>query len=93
MSNILRCCLGNRLYLPHTHTHTPHTDDHVNITANPLGVCGEQVSLRGLQSCIQHHWFHLRVDLVKILHRVNVGDVPRVPNIIDVFKKGFTLDL
>ena len=62
----------------------PHADDHVYIAANPFGVGREQVSLDWLEACVLDNWLHLIQNLIQILRRVDIGNISRVENIVDV---------
>ena len=80
----------------HTSTYTlllPHTDDKMNVTADPLGVCRKEIGLGGLQPSILHYRLHVVVNEIQVFKSINVRDIPRVQYIVDVFQKWFTFDL
>ncbi len=56
----------------------PHTDDHVYVAPDPLGVGGEQVRLGGLEARVLDDGLHLVVDTVQVLNGVDVGHISRV---------------
>ena len=65
----------------------------MNVAPNSLGIGRKQVRLGRLQARILYNWFHLIEYIIKVLGWVYIGDVPRIKDVIDVFKEHLTLDL
>ena len=65
----------------------------MKVAPHSFGVSGEQVSLSRLHARILHHRFHICVDGLELVKAVDIGNVSRVKDVVDVLKEGFTLDL
>ena len=65
----------------------------MNVAANPLCECREQVSLGRLKTRVLHNWLHFMINLVQIIKGINVRNIPRVQDVINVFKEELALDL
>lgn len=71
----------------------PHAQHHVDIAANPSCVCSHQVGLGGLQPQLSHNRLHGCHDLLLIIRAVNVGNIARVEQVVDIFKEGLIFNL
>lgn len=90
MSTIINKCLPSS---PHCGLSSPHADDHVNVAANSLGKCGEQVCLGWLQPSVLDRRPHLVQDAIHVLHGIDVGHIACVENVVNVLQERFALDL
>lgn len=67
--------------------YVPHCDHCMQVTADPLCVHGEQVSLGRHESCIQTYRFHGRVDLLLFIKTVDVRHITRVQDVVYVLEE------
>jgi hypothetical protein len=65
----------------------------VQVGSDSLGEHGEEVGLGWLKTHVLHDWFHGGEDLFLIIKAVQVGNVTRVQDVVDIFQEGFALDL
>lgn len=65
----------------------------MDIAPNPCCECSHQIGLGGLLPQISNNRLHSCHDLVLVLRIVNVGNVTRVEQIVDIFEEGFTFNL
>ena len=65
----------------------------MNVGANTLGICGEEVGFGWLQPGIHDDRFHVVVDPVQVLEGVDVGDVAAVEDVVDVLQEDLAFDL
>lgn len=65
----------------------------MGIAANPCCECSHQIGLGGLLPQISNNWLHGCHDHVLVLGIVNVGNVTRVEQVVDIFEEGFTFNL
>ena len=65
----------------------------MDVGADTLGVCGEEVGFGWLQASVHDNGLHVVVDSVQVLKGIDVGDVTAVEDVVDVLQKDLTLDL
>lgn len=71
----------------------PHAQHHVDVAAHAPSVGGHEVGLGGLQALLLDVRPHGVDDLVLLIHVVEVGNVTRVQDIVNVLQEGLILDL
>lgn len=72
---------------------TPHAQHHVDVAAHTPSVGSHEVGLGGLQALLLDVWPHGGDDLVLLIHVVEVGNVARVQDVVNVLQEGLILDL
>lgn len=65
----------------------------MDVAPDSLGEGREQVRLGGLLARVLHNGLHLMVDCIQVLRGINVWDIPRVEDVVDVLQERLTLDL
>ena len=82
---IVSCVYINKMYM-YT-LYIPHTYDQVYVASDSFSVSREQVGFSGLLSRVQHDGFHFMVYLIQILKWINIRDITRVQDVIDVLQE------
>lgn len=65
----------------------------MDIGANPCCECSHQIGLGGLLPQVPDNRLHSCQDRILVLRIVNVGNVTRVEQVVDIFEEGFTFNL
>lgn len=72
---------------------SPHAEHSVDVAANPADVGSHQVGFRGLLAQCLHHRLHGVQDALLLVGGVQVGNVPRVQDVVDVLQEGLAFNL
>lgn len=59
----------------------------MNVAANPSDVSSHKVGFSWLLTQVQHHRLHCCEDVFLLFGRIQVGNIPRVQNIVDILKE------
>lgn len=71
----------------------PHSDDRVQIRPDSLCKSGEHICLGWLEISILYDWLHGRVYSVQFISDIDVWNITRVQNVIQIFQEWLTLYL
>ena len=71
----------------------PHCDDGVQAWLDPFGVGREEIGFRRQKVSFHDARFHLCIDVIKLVLRVDVRHVASVQNVVYVFQKRLAFDL
>ena len=65
----------------------------MSVVTHSLGESGVEVGLSGLQPLILHNGLHGRVDRVKLVQGIDIGNVASVENIVQILQERLTFYL
>ena len=65
----------------------------MQVGPDPLSIRREEVGFGRQKVLFLNDWFHLRVDVVQLVLRVNVWHVAGVQDVVQIFQERLALDL
>lgn len=73
--------------------HSPHAEHRVDVAADPANVGGHEVGFSWLLAQCLHHRLHGVQDALLLVRGVQVGNVTRVQDVVDVLQEGLAFNL